>query len=415
MSATAIAERELVTGFITRLMSRPSNTEVTQPADLDTLIRRSENTWAGHAVTPLSALNVGPVLACVRLISEDIAKLPFPVYRREGDGGRERARDTAYWGLIHDRPNPWQSSQQFREMLTAHALLRGNGFADPVMRGGRVTALLPLQPDQVRIEIADDGTPLYFVRPLRGGAEEMRTRREIFHLPGFTIDGVNGVSVVRQARQTIAHAMATESHGAKFFGNGAHPGAVLKHPGNLSKGAQERLKDDVKEAAGGDNAGDFLILEEGLDWKQTTLSNEDSQFLQTRQFEVTEIARWFRVPPHKISDLSRATFSNIEHQALEYVTDTLMPWAQRWENAVNHTVIREDGLFAELLFDALLRGDTQSRHQAYRIATGRPWMAPNEVRERENLQLKEGLDEVSTPLNVTTEPDGTANREVLDE
>lgn len=388
-------------GLISRVLGggQPRNADITTSRELAERLR-GEQTWSGVDVTPNLALHTSAVFACVRLIAEDIGKLPFILYSSTADGSRVRATSSPFWRLIHDRPNAWQSSQQFREMLTAHALLRGNGFALKNVRGGQVRELIPLHPDRVRIEQLPDWELVYHVQ-LPGSSEEKRySRREIFHLPGISFDGVRGVSIIGLARQSIALSMATERHGATFFGKGSHPSGVFRHKGTLSDEAFERLKSDLRGfAGGGTDEGSTLILEDDMDWKQVGLSNEDSQFLATREFQVTEHARWFRVPPHKIADLSRATFSNIEHQAIEYVVDSLLPWGKRWEHAVNQTVIDTNDVYAELLFDMLLRGDTKSRYESYRIASGGPWMSRNEVRRAENLGTVDGLDEVLTPLN----------------
>lgn len=386
-------------GLISRLLGagQPRNADITTSRELAERMR-VEKTWSGIDVTPDSALQTSAVFACVRLIAEDIGKLPFILYSNTADGSRQRATSSPFWRLVHDRPNAWQSSQQFREMLTAHALLRGGGFARKNIREGQVRELLPLHPSRVRIEQLPDWELIYHVRMPGSSEEERLTRRDIFHLPGLSLNGVTGLSVVSLARQTIALSMATERQGATFFGNGQHPSGVFKHPSELSDPAFERLKASLDEQRG-EGAGGTLILEDGMEWTQVGLSNEDSQFLETRKFQVTEIARWFRVPPHKIADLDRATFSNIEHQAIEYVVDTLLPWAKRWEHAFNQTVIGTNNVYAELLFDMLLRGDTKSRYEAYRIASGGPWMSRNEVRRAENLGVVDGLDDVLTPLN----------------
>lgn len=384
-------------GLISRALGvpRPRNADITTSQELAERMKIGRQTWSGIDINPSNALSVSAVFACVRLIAEDIGKLPFPVYRRTADG-RERAPESPFWRLLHDRPNGWQSSQEFREMLTAHALLRGNGFALKNTVRGQVRELIPLRPDRVRIEQTEDFELLYHVRLNASGPEETMTRREILHLRGISLDGVSGVGIVTLARQGIALSMAAERHGATFFGNGQHPSGVFKHPSELSDPAFDRLKASLDEQRG-EGAGGTLILEDGMDWTQVGLSNEDSQFLESREFQVEEVARWFRAPPHKIAHLKRATFNNIEHLAIEYVTDTLMSWGKRWENAVNHTVIVTNEVYAELLFDALLRGDTKSRYEANRIAVGRPWKTPNEVRREDNMPELEGLDEVWEP------------------
>ena len=360
-------------------------------------VREGDATWAGVNVTPESALGVSAVFACVRAIAEDIGKLPFVVY--QANEQQERATTSPYWRLIHDRFNSYQTSQQGREYLTASALLRGNGFAIKNDMGGQTRELLPVHPDRVRAEQIDDYEVVFYL----DGSSKPLSRLDIFHLPGLTISGPIGVSVIEYARQTVGNILGANRHSGTFFGNGLKPSGVLKHPKSLSKEGQKRLKDQLSHDHGGNRSNSLLLLEEGLEYAPITLTNKDSQFLESRAFEVTEVCRWFRVPPHKIADLDRATFSNIEHQSIEYVNDTLMPWAKRWEYAVNQQVIRPNSLYAELLFDALLRGTTLERYQAYQLAAGgnAPFMRRSEIRKRENLPPIEGLDEMLTPLNMS--------------
>lgn len=379
---------------------RPRNEVISTSRGLEAFLRVGMKTWAGMDVTPETAVTVATVFACVRVISEDIGKLPFVVNMEDANGDRKRASSSPYWRLVHDRVAPGRTSQMFREYLTACALLRGNGFALKSPPGGpMVRELLPISPDNVRIEELEDFEVLYHVRT-KNGSERTLTRREVFHLPGFCLGSAySGVSIVSLARQGISLAMATERHGATLFGNGLHPGGVFRHPKTLSDLAQKHLKESLRERVGGDNSNAPLILEEGMDWTRLTLSNEDSQFLGTREFSVVDLCRWFRVPPHKVADMSRATFSNIEHQSIEYVTDTLMPWARRWEDAFNQGVIVTNGVFAELVFDALLRGDTKSRYESMFRAVGGPWMLRNEARRLDNLPPLEGGDELLEPAN----------------
>lgn len=383
------------------LLSRPMNTEITTSEGLDAFLRKSASVWSGMSVTSKNAVEVAAVMAAVRVIAEDIGKLPAIVYRDLPEDRRERARNTRSWDLVHNRPNRWMSSQAFRETMTAWALLRGNGIAlkNPG-QDGATRELLPIHPDRVRFEQTSDWELIYWIT----GADNVErpfTRRQVFHVPGLSLDGVVGTGIVSLARQTIGISMAAQRHSGSFFANGLQTSGVFTHPGQLSDAAYERLKESLKEGFTAEEVYSPMILEESMNWVQTGLTNQDSQFLESRQFEVTEIARWFRVAPHKIANLDRATFSNIEHQSIEHITDTLMPWAQRWEYAWTHQLL-PNGLFVELLFDALLRGTTLERYRAYSIAAGgnAPWMSRNEIRRRENLDPIDGLDEMLTPLNM---------------
>jgi HK97 family phage portal protein len=380
---------------------RPRN-DIASAAGLDAYLRMGANSsYAGISVTPASARGVAAVFACARNIAEDMGKLPFEVFQQNTERERVRATTSPYWRLLHDKPNSFQSSQQFREFMTDCAVMRGNGAAFKNIIGGQIRELLPIHPDRFVIEQLPDYELLFHVT-MADGSVQTFTRKQIFHLPGLTVDGPVGVSVISFARQTIGTALGANRHAGTFFGNGMKPSGIFKHPSRLKDDAFKRLKDQLQAATSGNNSNETLVIEEGMEFQPVTLNARDSQFLESRTFEVVEICRWFRMPPHKISELSRATFSNIEHQDLEYTKDTLMPWGKRWEYAVNQQVISTNNVYAELNFDAQLRGATLERYQAYQLAAGgpAPWMRRNEVRRRENLEPIDGLDEMLVPLNM---------------
>lgn len=360
-------------------------------------------TKAGVAVTPDTALQVSTVYACVRVLAEDIAALPLILYRRLPRGGKERATDHPLYRVMRNRWSRRHTAFEAKEFMQGCLGLRGNAYA-LIVRGRvnrTVRELIPIRPDRVKVEEGDDLSVRYRIE----GADREFTDREILHLRGLSTDGLIGLSPITVAREAIGLAIATQNHGATLFRNGARPGGVLEHPGKLSKEAAERLKESVEHAISGDNLHRLLLLEEGLKWHQVGLTSEDAQFLETRKFQRQEIAAFYRMPLHKIGDLERSTFSNIEHQSLEYVTGTLLSWMVRWEQRCNESLLtdeeREDYFF-EFLVDALLRGDTKTRYEAYRMAILDGWMSRNEVRERENLNPVEGLDEFYMPLNTTT-------------
>lgn len=405
----------LIAEGIRSLFGRPQNTIVSS-YELDRYLRAGSETAAGIAVTPDRAMQVSAVYACARIIAEDIGKVPYPVYKKLPDGGRERATSSPFWGLIHDRPfggpNTFGlSSQQFRETLTLWCLLRGNGYAYKNTVEGRVVELIPIHPSKVRIEVLYDNEVLYWVR-MKGDREVPHTRKEIFHMMGPSEDGIQGVSIVTMARQTIGIALAAEEFEARLFSNSARPSGLLSTDAVLDDDAIKRLRAQWEETYGGlANAHKIAILEQGLTWQTTSMSPGDAEMLQTRKFEVSEIARWFRIAPHKVGDMEHATFTNIEVQREEHVQDTLLPWAVRWDNAINQQVIGTNNVFAELLFDGLLRALTKDRFEAYTMATGGPWMTRNEARVKENLERLEGLDEVIMPLNLGTAEDAAAPQE----
>lgn len=368
---------------------------------------------AGVTVSANAAMGIAAFWACVKVIAEDLASLPLITYRRRADGGKDRDPDHPIYDLLHDQPNPWQSSFEWIAFMTASALVTGNGFS-LIVPGprGPVDQLIPLHPETVSATF--DGQRISYQVRRPDGTQRSYLQDEIFHLPGLTLEGqgIFGVSVVRYARETLGLTLAAESHGARVFSQGATLGGVLSHPKRLSEDAARRIRADFEEThAGLGNAHRWAVLEEGMEAKPLSMTNEDAEFLATRAFQIVEICRWFRMQPHKIAHLEHATFSNIEHQALEHVTDTVMPWAKRWERAIKRQLILDKRrVFAEFLFDDLLRGDTLSRYQAYTAATGQPWMVVNEARRRENMNPIEGGDALIRPLNMAPAEAGATGR-----
>lgn len=365
-------------------------------------------TKSGVPVTPESALRVATYFACVRVLAEDIAKLPLLLYRRRADGGRDRATDHPLYRLMHLRPNDWQTSFGFRETAQAHLGMRGNAYAFINRVGGRIHELVPLHPDRVQPKQDPDYTIWYEVDRQR------REAHEILHVSGLSLDGVTGVSVATYARETLGLAVATETHGARLFAQGALFRGILQHPKALKdEKVGKRIRESFDEAFRGEGAHQTALLEEGMTYEKVSMTAEDSQFLGTREFQAHEIARWFRMPPHKVGLLEKATFSNIEHQALEYVVDTLLPWLVRWEQRCTASLLTEgeqDEYFFEFLVDGLLRGDQAARYKAYKDAVLTGFMSRNEVRAKENLNPIEGLDEFLTPLNMAAAGQEEADR-----
>lgn len=388
-------------GLISRALGlgRERRAEITTSAQLAERLKDGQRSWADVDVSERNALQVAAFFGMVRAISEDIGKLPWPVYRREGGDIRHRAIDTRWYRLLHDQPNPWQTSQQFRELLTAHALLRGNGFAFKNIVRGELRELIPIRPDRVRVEQDPVTLRLKYTVHSPTGIREY-SRKEIFHLPGVSFDGVSGVSLLGLARQSLGTAIALERHGGTLFANKAQPGGVFKHPGALSERAYNRLKDDLDGTKGAE-AHSTLLLEEGMDWTQVGLSNDDSQFLGSREFSIEEMARWGRMPPHKLGAMRRSTFNNIEHQDLEYHKDTMLPWMGRWDGAANMQLIGPGELFAEHLADGVLRGDSGARWNSHRIAVTNGIQTPNEIRRMNNLNPIDGGDQLFVPAFVT--------------
>lgn len=402
-------------GLISRALTRPKNLQITTPAELDAFLRRGYETWSGVDVSEQTAMNVSAFSAGVRYVSEDVGKLPWPVFRRKADDDRERATDSPYWSLLHDEPNAWMDSQQFRELGTAIALIRGDFVALKNVINGVTRELLPVKPDHVNIEQLPDYGLIYTVRMASGEVKQFGPR-DVFHFRGFSLDGVHGMSVLAMARQTLGLSLAIQRHGASTFKNRAQPSGVYKHPGELSDRAFERLKEDL-DALKGEGAGGALILEEGMDWTQIGMTNEDAQYLGSAQFQIAEFCRHIRINPHKLFDLTRSTNNNIEHQSIEYVQDTLFTWGTRWDRAAKRQVIGKVGPraneYAETNYDAVLRTTAKERAEVARLAVGRPWMTGNEWRRFDNLPRVDDdptMDEVIFPKNLDSGGPGPANQ-----
>lgn len=364
-------------------------------------------TWSGASVTPDSAMTNTAVLACVRILSETLASLPLITYERMRPRGKQRAVNFYLYGLLHDAPNPVMTSMEFREALQGHLALWGNAYSEiETDARGRIANLWPLRPDKMR-EIKKIDDRLYYHYQLPSGELRWMSGENIWHLRGMAADGIVGYSPISLARQAVALALATEEYGSRFFGNGARPGGVLMYPGQLSDQAYDKLRKQWDAQQGGlSNAQRTAILEEGLTYQAIGVPPEDAQFLETRKFQLSEIARIFRVPPHMLADLDRATFSNIEHQSLEFVVHTMRPWLVRWEQSISQKLMLPNErarYFSEFLVDGLLRGDIQSRYAAY--ATGRQngWLSADDIREMENqnpIGEAEGGNLYLVPLNM---------------
>lgn len=342
----------------------------------------------GITITPDTARRCAAVIACVRVLSETIAHLPFILYRRNGDS---RVRETSHplYKLLHDSPNRWQTSFEFREMMMGHVLLRGNAYAQKVMDGnGTIIELVPLNPTKVTPKMTQGGDVYYEFRPGVGGTVYIPAEN-MFHLRGYASDGLVGVSPITEARETVGLAIAAEEFGARTFQNDAQPGGILEHPGKLGEEAIVNLRKSMQEQHGGvQNARKYMILEEGMKWTRVGMSSQDTQWIETRKFQLEEIARIFRVPPHLIGHLERATFSNIEHQGLEFVTHTILPWLKRWEQAIAARLMtaQERNLYySEFLVDGLLRGDIATRYNAYAVGRQWGWLSADDVRRFENM------------------------------
>ena len=349
-------------------------------------------TVAGKAVTERSAMQMTAVYSCVRILAEAVAGLPLHFYRYKDDGSKEKAIDSNLYHLLHDEPNPEMSSFVFRETLMTHLLLWGNAYAQIIRNGkGEVIALYPLMPNKMSVDRDENGKLYYTYQRSQDEGKESGivtlSTRDVLHIPGLGFDGLVGYSPIAMAKNAIGLAIATEEYGAKFFANGAAPSGVLEHPGTIKDPA--RLRENWNSTFGGSaNSGKVAVLEEGMKYTPISISPEQAQFLETRKFQINEIARIFRVPPHMVGDLEKSSFSNIEQQSLEFVKYTLDPWIIRWEQSLNRALLNVDEkktYFFKFNVEGLLRGDYQSRMNGYAIARQNGWMSANDIRELENL------------------------------
>ena len=361
------------------------------------------DTDAGVDVDERTALNSSVVFACVRILAETLATVPCHVYERQ-ERGKSRAHSHPLYHILHDQVNPEMSAFTFFETLQGHIGAWGNGYAEIHRNGaGEVIALWPLRPDNTYPERVNKRL---VYRTVIGDKGYVLPKDKVLHVAGLGYDGLVGYSPVAMARQSVGLSLAAEKYGAKLFGNNARPGGYLKHPSKLSADAQKRLIDSWESRHSGlDNAHRLAVLEEGMEFQTVGIPPQDAQMLQTRKFQVADIARWYRMPLHKIQEMESATFSNIEQQAIEFVVDTMLPWIRRWEAAIRTqllTPMEREKYFAEFLVEGLLRGDTQARYTAYATARQWGWMSANDVREAENLNPlpQEQGDIYLVPMNM---------------
>ncbi|EGT3735422.1 MULTISPECIES: phage portal protein [Bacillota] len=351
-------------------------------------------TTSGKPVNEYTAMQMTAVYSCVRILAEAVAGLPLHLYKYNASGGKEKALSHPLYFVLHDEPNPEMSSFVFRETLMTHLLLWGNAYAQIIRNGkGEVIALYPLMPNRMSVD-RDSSGALYYTytryseeAPTMNGMTVTLRPSDVLHIPGLGFDGLVGYSPIAMAKNAIGMAIACEEYGAKFFANGAAPGGVLEHPGTIKD--PQKVRDSWNAAyQGSSNSHRVAVLEEGMKYQPIGISPEQAQFLETRKFQINEIARIFRVPPHMVGDLEKSSFSNIEQQSLEFVKYTLDPWVIRWEQAISRALLRPDEkklYFAKFNVDGLLRGDYVSRMNGYATARQNGWMSANDIRELENL------------------------------
>ena len=378
---------------------RANNYSLENPnTPLGAILMGGNKSFTGRAVSDKSALSLSPFFAGVKAIAGDLATVPLKVYRRRSDGGREEARDHELWPLLHDSPAPLLTSAAWRSAKHSHVLMRGNAYSAVDVNGrGRITGIFPLHPDKV-----ERLGSTYVYRDT--GFEERIPAEHVLHIAGPG-DGIDGWSVLKLARESIGLALALEESNARFIANASRPSGFLTTDEKLNREALTTLKSQWGARTGGlDNVGRTPILDNGLRWEQVGLSAEDAQFLQSREFQLTEIARWLNITPHKLHDLSHGTFSNVEHLGIEYYRATLRPWFVTWEQAMNMKLLtdkdRRDGIYIEFVVDGLLRGDVQTRTEAYRAQFDMGGLTPNELRALEGRNPVPGGDEAYVRLDM---------------
>ena len=353
---------------------------------------------SGKRVTDRTALQHIAVYACVRVLSEAIAQLPLHVYKYN-DKGKERVLQHPLYFLLHDQPNPEMTSLAFRETLMSHLLIYGNAYAQIIRNGrGDVIGLYPLMPDKMKVDRDEKNRLIYIYSRYDEANPNLKEQGDIvlyaddvLHIPGLGYDGLVGYSPIALAKNAIGISIACEDYGASFFGNNANPSGVLEHPGVIKN--PDKLRDAWHRAYGGRNAHKVAVLEEGVKFTPISIPNNEAQFLETRKFQIEEIARMYRVPLHMIGDLDHATFSNVEHLSLDFVKYSLDPWIVRWEQSLQKALLSDSEkgrYFIKFNVDGLLRGDYASRMQGYSIGIQNGFLCPNDVRELEDMNLIPG-------------------------
>ena len=348
---------------------------------------------AGKSVNPKNAVQVSTVYACVRVIAETIASLPLAVYE-ETETGSQKATDHPLYRILHDEPNPEMTSFVLREVMLSHLLLWGNSYCQIIRTGkNHIAGLYPLLPDRMEVDRdSKTGTLVYTYTTTEGNAVRLKPS-DVLHIPGLGFDGIMGYSPIALEKNAIGLGIAAEEYGSTFFKNGARPSGVLTHPNTVRD--PKRLRDNWNATYGGSsNGGKVAILEENMSFTPISLPNNEAQFLETRRFQVEEICRIYRVPPHLVGNLDRATFSNIENQSIDFAVHTIRPWLVRIERAMNRALFSDSEkagspggsrFYVQFNLDGLMRGDYKSRMEGYAIARQNGWMSANDIRALENL------------------------------
>jgi HK97 family phage portal protein len=374
-------------------------------AELFASINGYGDSSSGERVSLESAQRVSAVFACIGVLAESVAQLPLKVYKQLPDGGKEVAAEHHLLPLISRQPNPWMTAFEWREMAQAWLCAEGNHYAFLNRVGGKVREILPLPSSSVSVERNQDWSLKYRVNFGEGRGQQDVPAANMLHIRYRTLNGYKGVSIIGHARESIGLALATEKHGARLFRNNARPGGVLETDKSMSEAAVKRFKDNWQDAFTGANAHKTAVLEEGMKFNPMTMTSEDAQYLETRRFQVAEIARMYRVPLHMIGETERSTSwgSGIESMTIGFTRFTLLPWLIRWEQALMRDLLSEEEKQDHTIrhvVGGMERGDMKSRFAAYQVGIQNGWMSPNEVRELEEMNHREGGDIYLTPTNM---------------
>ena len=328
---------------------------------------RRTRTLTGVRVSETTAMNYSAVYACVRIISETIASLPLNVYKRL-DIGKRKATEHPLYKVLHLKPNDDMTSFTWRELMATQLNLNGNSYNYKLRDGyGIIRGFMPLLANRMEVTIGDNDEVKYNYE-FKDGIKRQVPKEDILHIPGLSFNGIVGRSPISMAREAIGLGMALEEFGSRFFSNSTNIGGVAQHPGKLTKQGYENLRSSINEVYQGlGKSHSLLLLEEGMKYEKITIPPNDAQFIESRRFQLEEIARIFRIPKHLLQDLMNASFSNIEHQSIDFVVHTIRPWLVRIEQAINADgeIFSDKDYFCEFVVDGLLRGDTSARSEYY--------------------------------------------------
>jgi HK97 family phage portal protein len=386
-------------GLIQRIFGRKNTDIIDSPEKLLALFSSFGMSASGVNITASNALQIATVYGCVRVLAESVGMLPLNLMKQTGREKEKDSKNELYW-LFQNGPNDFMTAQEYKELLMVHLCLRGNHYSF-INRSstGKVLELLPLAPHSVEPKLNDDWTVQYRVTFAKGESRILDAK-DILHIRLFTTDGLHGLSPISYGRHAIGLAKSTETHGSKLFANAAKPSGGFKTDKTLNDLQFKRLQDQFSDYTG-ENALKNLILEGGLEWFQTTMSSEDAQFLETRKYQRSEICALFRVPPHMVADLEKATFSNIEHQSLDFVQYCLTPYLTRIEQRFDKDLLSSDKTrYFKFNANALLRGAMKDRAEFYGKLVNLGALSPNDVREFEDMNPRDGGDIYLTPSNM---------------